>query len=50
MFEVCNWHDLSKYLVPTSFVGIAVPTKVVVSTLFTKVVGMNAVHQSNEIQ
>ena len=38
-------HDLSKYTVPTSFVGIAVPTKVVgmlvVLALPTKVVGIN---------
>ena len=44
-------HDLSKYTVPTSFVGIAVPTKVVgmlvVLALPTKVVGMQA---SNQIQ
>ena len=37
-------HDLSKYTVPTSFVGIAVPTKVVgmlvVLALPTKVLGM----------
>ena len=37
-------HDLSKYTVPTSFVGITVPKKVVgmlvVSALPTKVVGM----------
>ena len=51
MFEVCNWHDMSKFLVPTSFVGIAVPTKdverLVRSALPTKVVGMQA---SNQIQ
>ena len=39
---VMKEHDLSKYTVPTSFVGIAVPTKVVgmlvVSALPTKVV------------
>ena len=44
-------HDLSKYTVPTSFVGIAVPPKVVgmlvVLALPTKVVGMQA---SNQIQ
>ena len=44
-------HDLSKYTVPTSFVGIAVPTKVVgmlvVLALPSKVVGMQA---SNQIQ
>ena len=42
---------MSKYTVPTSFVGIAVPTKVVgmlvVLGLPTKVVGMQA---SNQIQ
>ena len=47
-------HDLSKYTVPTSFVEIAVPTKVmgmlVVSALPTKVVGMQAVYQSSHIQ
>ena len=39
-------HDLSKYTIPSSFVGIAVPTKVegmlVVSAVPTKVVGMQA--------
>ena len=44
-------HDLSKYTVHTSFLGIAVPAKVVgmlvVSALPTKVVGMQA---SNQIQ
>ena len=39
-------HDLSNYTVPTSFVGIAVPTKVVgmlvISALPTKDVGMQA--------
>ena len=44
-------HDLSKYTVSTSFVGIAVPTKVVgmlvALALPTKVVGMQA---SNQIQ
>ena len=44
-------HDLSKYTVPTSFVGIAVPTKVarmlVVLALPAKVVGMQA---SNQMQ
>ena len=39
--------DLSKYTVPTSFVGITVPTKVVgmlvTSALPTKLVGMNYV-------
>ena len=43
----CFRHDLSKYTVPTSFVGITVPTKVmgmlVVSASPTKVVGMQAV-------
>ena len=47
-------HDLSKYTVPTSFVGIAVPTKVagmlVVTALPTKVVGMKAVNQISKIQ
>ena len=42
-------HDLSKYTVPSSFVGIAVPTKVegmlVVSAVPTKVVGMQADYQ-----
>ena len=46
-------HDLSKYTVPTSFVGIVVPTKVmgmlVVSTLPTKVLGMQAVYQNSQI-
>ena len=39
-------HNLSKYTIPTSFAGIAVPTKVVgmlvVLALPTKVVGMQA--------
>ena len=47
-------HDLSKYTVPTSFVGIAVPTKVVgmlvVLALPTKVVGMQASNQIQESQ
>ena len=47
-------HDLSKYTVPTSFVGIVVPTKVVgmlvLSSLLTKVVGMQAVYQSSQLQ
>ena len=50
-------HDLSKYTVPTSFVEIAVPTKVcgnaggvVVSVLPSKVVGMQAVYESSQIQ
>ena len=42
---------MSKYTVPTSFVGMAVPTKVagmlVVSALPTKLVGM---HTNNQIQ
>ena len=42
-------HDLSKYTVPTSFVGIAVPTKVVgmlvVLALPTKVLGMLVVSE-----
>ena len=42
----CKSYDLSKYTVPTSFVGIAVPTKVVgmlmVSALPTKVVRMQS--------
>ena len=42
-------HDLSKYNVPTSFMGIAVPTKVagmlLVSALPTKLVGMQASNQ-----
>ena len=50
VFVYCR-HDLSKYTVPTSFVGIAVPTKVVgmlvVLAIPTKVVGMQA---SNQIQ
>ena len=45
-------HDLSKYTAPTSFWGIAVPTKVVgmlvVSALPTKVVGMQAYNQIQE--
>ena len=45
-------HDLSKYTVPTSFVGTAVPTKVVgmllVSALPTKVVGMQVSKQIQE--
>ena len=45
-------HDLSKYTVPTSFVGIAVPTKVVgmllVLALPTKVMGMQARNQIQE--
>ena len=45
-------HDLSKYTVPTSFVGIAVPTKVVgmqvVSALPTKVVGIQATIYKNQ--
>ena len=49
--HLVKMHDLSKYTVPTSFVGIAVPTKVVgmlvVLALPTKVVGMQA---SNQIQ
>ena len=44
--------DLSKCTVPT-FVEIAVPTKVmgmlVVSTLLTKVLGMQAVYQNSQI-
>ena len=28
-FFVKKWHDLSKYTVPTSFVGTSVPEKVV---------------------
>ena len=47
-------HDLSKYIVPTSFVGIADQAKVVgmlvLSALTTKVVGMHAVYQSNQIK
>ena len=50
-WQPCKPHDLSKYTVPTSFVGIAVPTKVVgmlvALALPTKVVGMQA---SNQIQ
>ena len=46
---VIGVHDLSKYTVPTSFVGIAVPTKVlgmlVVSALLPKLVGMQAINQ-----
>ena len=42
-------HDLSKYNVPTSFMGIDVPTKVagmlLVSALPTKLVGMQASNQ-----
>ena len=41
---VGGWHDLSKHTVPTSFVGIAVPTTVVgmlvLSAHPTKVVGI----------
>ena len=51
ILEQIKRHDLSKYTVPTSFVGITVPTKVVgmlvVLALPTKVVGMQA---SNQIQ
>ena len=40
----CHMHDLSKYTVPSSFVGMCLPTTVVgmlvVSALPTKVVGM----------
>ena len=47
-------HDLLKYTVPTSFMGIVVPTKVVgmvmISAIPTKVVGMQAVYQSRQIQ
>ena len=56
-------HDLSKYTVPTSFVGIvipikvvgtlvvlALPTKVVGIVIPIKVVGMQAVYQSSQIQ
>ena len=47
-------HDLSKYTVPTSFVEIAVPIKVVgmlvLSALPTKVVGVHAVYQIRQIQ
>ena len=47
-------HDLSKYTVPTSFVRMAVPTKVMgmllISAFPTKVVGMQAVYQSSQIQ
>ena len=47
-------HDLSKYTVPTSFVGIAVPTKfvgmLVVLALPTKVVGMQASNQIQELE
>ena len=49
---VGGWHDLSKHTVPTSFVGIAVPTKVVgilvVSALPTEGVGMQANNQIKE--
>ena len=45
--------DLSKYTVPTSFVGITVPTKVmgmpVVSAIPTKVVRMQAVYQGSRL-
>ena len=47
-------HNVSKYTVPTSFVGIAVTTKamgmLVVSALPTKVVVMLVVYQSIQIQ
>ena len=40
----CAWHDLSKYTVPTSFVGIGDPTKLVgmlvLSALPSKVLGI----------
>ena len=47
-------HNLSKYTIPTSFVGIVIPTKVVgtlvESALPTKVVGMQVVYQISQIQ
>ena len=47
-------HDLSKYTVPKSFVGIAVPTKVVrmlvVLAIPTKVVGMQVSNQIQELK
>ena len=47
-------HDLSKYTVPTRFVGIVVPTKIVgmlvVTALPIKVLGMKAVNQISKIQ
>ena len=49
----CQMQDLSKYTVPTSFVGITVPTKVigmlVVSAIPTKVGGMQSVYKSSQI-
>ena len=51
---VGGWHDLSKHTVPTSFVGIAVPTKVVgmlvLSALPKKVLGILTDYQSHQIQ
>ena len=40
-YDTVLLHDLSKYTIPTSFVGISVPTKVE---------GMQAVLQNNQIQ
>ena len=52
--HVCLAHDLSKYTVPSSFLRNAVPRKVlgmlVVSAPPTKVVGMQAVYHSIQIQ
>ena len=54
VFNTFITHELSKYIVPTSIVGIAIPTTVVgilvVSSLPTKVVGMKAVLQTSQIQ
>ena len=54
MILVFIMHNLSKYTIPTSFVGIVIPTKVVgtlvESALPTKVVGMQVVYQISQIQ